>query len=173
MRLLLTSLACLLFNTSTMSQTIVRGNSRIIYESEKVKLIEEHRKSNDYYISWNWEYESYIHGSPFASTVAGWSTKAVGFRMENLEESINLMQECIKILEMEEGLGSHDKIVHEYGGVDMIRAGSNPNVVELHPWWGGDPIKGRAYHNSELSLTEQECYFLIQKLKNHRTLLGK
>ena len=181
MRLLFTALACLFFYNSTISQTIVRGDSKIIFESKKVKLIEKKAldvvffnsrvRDDSTYIVWSWDFQLFSPGSMFYPTEI--HTKEASFTMKNVKESINLMQECIKILEMEEDLGSHDKIVHNYGGVQMIRFGSNPTLVELHPTSGGSPLTGKAYNNGELSLTEKECYFFIQKLKNHRPLLGK
>ena len=154
-------------STPAVSQTFVRGNSRIIFENgpQFLNVIEEkHRTLNSTHISWNWNHHT---RDPIYKSVKKWE---LGFEMKSLQESMHLMQECINILEMQ-GLGSHDKIVHEFGGVNMKRTGSDPDVVQILSQ-KGNPVTGSPPINSDLRLSKSQCYQLIQKLKSHTPLLG-
>ena len=153
----------LTLNLSAFTQTVIRADLRVIYESGGLNVTEKRDlfNSEKTQVYWSWEYTFYYPPPP--------TTESVGFRMNSVSESIELMEECIRVLRMQDYLGSHDKIVHEYGGVTMVKHGSKPNVIEV---WPGQKnlLTGTPFHGSELELTEQRCNSILEQLKNYRPL---
>ena len=165
MKIAFSIVAMLSLNLSAFTQTIVRGDSRVLYDSGGLNLTEKrvHSNSQKTQVYWSWEYVDYYTTPP--------STKKVGFQMTNVAESIELMRECIRVLRMQDYLGSHDQIVHKYGGVTMVRHGSKPNVIEVWPR-ALNPLTREPYQWSELELTEQRCNSILEQLKSCRPLRG-
>ena len=169
MRVFLVALAIFLMSTPAVSQTFVRGNSRIIFENgpQFLKLSEEkHPTQNSTHIDWSWRVRLPSSG---LDKTARWAE--VGFNMKNVSESRQLLRECIKVLEMQ-GLGSGDKIVHDFGGIEMKRTGLDPEEVQLRPQKGGHPITGGMPRDCELRLNKSLCYKIDLKLHGHTPLLG-
>ena len=169
MRFYLISLALFALSTIGFAQTLIRGNSRVIFENgpQFLKLSEEkHPTQNSTHIDWSWRVRLPSSG---LDKTARWAE--VGFNLKNVSESRQLLRECIKVLEMQ-GLGSGDEIVHEFGGIEMKRTGLDPEEVQLIPQKGGHPITGGMPRDCELHLNKSMCYKIDLKLQSHSPLLG-
>ena len=173
MRSILIALFGLLFSATVHSQTVIRGDQRVVFDSDKVKITEKHVLSNYSAVEWSWEYEMttpHFHSSGSILHPGFPEQKVASFRTSTIESSIRLMQECLNVLQMQARLGSHDRIIHEFDGVDLVRFGNDPDVISIYPGGPRDPVTGLPVSMARLLLSKSECTDLLQRLKHYASL---